>query len=107
MSGLPTEAKARKNIPVYSGFIAYFPRAIAAVAELSRKGNEQHHPGAPLHWDMSKSTDELDALCRHLLDDVMGVPMDTDEVLHLTKVAWRAMAKLERTLLAQQTGGAV
>lgn len=29
---LPTDPKARKAIPVYSGFIKYFPRAICAVA---------------------------------------------------------------------------
>jgi hypothetical protein len=97
---LPTDAKARKAIPVYSGFIKYFPRAIAAVAELSRIGNDQHNPGKPLHWDRSKSTDELDALMRHMLDDAQGVPVDTDEVLHATKMAWRAMANLEKTLEA-------
>jgi hypothetical protein len=33
---------------------------------------------------------------RHLLDDAMGVPEDTDGVAHLTKVAWRAMAALQK-----------
>lgn len=95
---LPTEAAARKAIPVYSGFVKYFPNAIMAVAELSQKGNEQHNPGKPLHWDRSKSGDELDALMRHLLDDAMGVPVDTDGVMHKTKVAWRAMADLQKAL---------
>lgn len=95
---LPTEAKARKDIPIYSGFVKYFPLAMAAVAELSRKGNDQHNPGKPLHWDRSKSGDELDALMRHLTDEAAGVPKDTDDVLHLTKVAWRAMAQLQKTL---------
>ena len=27
---LPTDSKERKAIPVYTGFIKYFPRAIAA-----------------------------------------------------------------------------
>lgn len=94
---LPTEAKARKAIPVYSGFIKYFPRAIAAVAELSRKGNAQHNPGQPLHWDRSKSGDELDALMRHLLE---AGTTDTDGVRHSTKLAWRAMANLEKELEA-------
>jgi hypothetical protein len=98
---LPTDAVARKDIPIYSGFIKYFPRAIAAVAELSRKGNDQHNPGKPLHWDRSKSGDELDALVRHLVDDAMGVPADTDGALHATKVAWRAMANLEKLLETQ------
>jgi hypothetical protein len=95
---LPTDAAARKAIPVYSGFIKYFPRGMIAVAELSRIGNDQHNPGKPLHWDRSKSGDELDALIRHLLDDAMGVPADTDGVLHATKLAWRAMANLEKLL---------
>lgn len=98
-----TEAEKRKNTPIYSGFVKYFPLAIEEVARLSKKGNDQHHPGAPLHWDMSKSTDEPDALMRHLTDEakfengILG-ERDTDGVLHLTKVAWRAMANLERKL---------
>lgn len=97
---LPTDAKARKAIPIYSGFIKYFPDAIAAVAELSRIGNDQHNPGKPLHWDRSKSGDELDAQCRHLLNMAQQGEdaADTDEVLHATKNAWRAMANLQKLL---------
>ena len=97
---LPTNAKARKGIPIYSGFIKYFPRAIAAVAELSRKGNDQHNPGKPLHWDRSKSGDELDAQCRHMLDMALDGEdaADTDEVYHATKNAWRSLANLEKLL---------
>jgi hypothetical protein len=101
---LPTDAAARKAIPVYSGFIKYFPRGMIAVAELSRIGNDQHNPGKPLHWDRSKSGDELDALARHMLDDAMGVPVDTDGVLHATKLAWRAMANLEKVLEKKAAG---
>lgn len=101
---LPTDAKARKAIPIYSGFIKYFPDAIAAVAELSRIGNDQHNPGTPLHWDRSKSGDELDAQCRHLLDMAQQGEdaVDTDEVLHATKNAWRAMANLQKLLEARR-----
>ena len=52
----------RKATPVFSGLIAYFPLALAEVARVSQAGNDQHHPGTPLHWDRSKSGDELDAL---------------------------------------------
>jgi hypothetical protein len=99
---LPTDPKARKAIPVYSGFDKYFPRAKCAVAELSRIGNDQHNPGQPLHWDRSKSGDELDALERHKMDLTIEGPFarDTDGVLHATKLAWRAMANLEKTLEA-------
>jgi hypothetical protein len=98
---LPTDAKARKAIPIYSGFIKYFPDAIAAVAELSRIGNDQHNPGKPLFWDRSKSGDELDAQMRHVLDEAAGVAEDTDGVMHLTKNAWRAMAALQKALEAR------
>ena len=83
---LPTDAAERKTHPVYSGFVKYFPHAIAAVSHLSYKGNQQHHPDKPLHWDMSKSTDELDAMMRHVIDE------DWEQV------AWRALANLERKL---------
>lgn len=96
---LPVDAKARKAVPIYSGFIKYFPRAIAAVARLSQVGNDQHNPGQPLHWDRSKSGDELDALMRHLLE-ADGV--DKDGVDHLCKVAWRSMAALEKRLEKQE-----
>lgn len=95
MGSLPTAAAARKAVPIYSGVIRYFPDALCAVAELSRIGNEQHNPGKPLFWDRSKSGDELDALTRHLVD---AGTMDTDAVRHSTKVAWRALANLQKEL---------
>ena len=44
------------------------------------------------NWDKSKSTDHLDALTRHLLE---ADELDDDGVLHLAKVAWRALAALQ------------
>ena len=87
--------QARKETPIYSGVLKYFPLAIAEVARCSRAGNEQHNPGTPLHWDRSKSGDELDALARHLMD---AGTMDTDGILHDVKVAWRALANLQKVL---------
>lgn len=92
---LPTAADERKRIPVTTGFLDYFPAAIAEVAKLSLAGNDQHNPGTPLHWDKSKSTDEADALLRHLME--RGT-FDTDGQRHSAKVAWRAMALLQREL---------
>lgn len=88
----------RKGCPIYSGVIAYFPDALKEVAKVSKAGNEQHHPGEPLHWDKSKSTDDADALMRHLTDHAAGIIEDTDGQLHVAKVAWRALALLQRTL---------
>lgn len=96
---LPTDKQQRKDIPIASGFVSYFPQAMAAVAHCSFVGNEQHNPGTPLHWDRSKSGDEADALMRHFME--RGT-VDTDGILHSAKVAWRAMAMLEKELEAMQ-----
>lgn len=98
---LPTEAQARKRTPIYSGFLKYFPRACAEVARVSQAGNDQHNPGKPLHWDRSKSGDELDALSRHLLE---AGTFDTDGRRHSAKLAWRSMANLEKELEAAERG---
>ena len=89
-------AQLRKATPIYSGVVSYFPDAFGKIAECSYQGNEQHNPGTPLHWDRSKSGDELDALMRHLVDHASGERVDTDGVWHLTKVAWRALAALQK-----------
>jgi len=100
---LPLDAKARKDIPLFRGLLKYFPRACAAVAELSRIGNEQHNPGSPMHWDRTKSQDHGDCVVRHQVD---AGTFDADDVRHSTKVAWRAMAQLEVELEeAEKTGG--
>jgi hypothetical protein len=93
--GLPTDAAKRKQVPIATGVLDYFPDALAAVAECSKKGNDQHNPGKPLHWDRSKSGDEGDALIRHFID--RGA-MDTDGVRHSAKVAWRALALLQKEI---------
>ena len=84
---------ARKDQPVASGVLAYFPDAIRAVAVCSKVGDEQHNPGTPMHWDRAKSGDEADALMRHFME--RGT-VDTDGILHSTKVAWRALAMLQK-----------
>jgi len=89
-----TKAQKRKQMPVYSGVLKYFPDALKEVSKASQAGNNQHHPDKPLHWDKTKSFDNEDALVRHLIDHSKD-PMDDDGVLHLTKVAWRALASLQ------------
>jgi hypothetical protein len=89
------EAMRRKGIPIATGVIDYFPLAIEAIAELSRIGNDQHNPGQHLHWNRDLSGDESDALMRHFLE--RGT-VDSDGVRHTTKVAWRALALLQKEL---------
>lgn len=85
----------RKQTPVFSGVLNYFPDAIREVAQCSFVGNEQHNPNTPLHWDRSKSGDELDALTRHLLE---AGTIDSDGIRHSAKVAWRALANLQKEI---------
>ena len=92
---LPTNPTERKSLQIFSGVLMYFPLAIAEVAKASMAGNKQHMDGQPLHWDRSKSGDELDALTRHLME---AGKIDTDGVRHSAKVAWRALANLEKEL---------
>lgn len=95
---LPTVPAERKACPVATGVIDYFPDALAEVARTSFAGNQQHHPGEPLHWDKSKSTDESDALIRHF---IQRGTRDTDGIRHSAKVAWRALALLQREIDAE------
>lgn len=94
-SHVPSKADERKALPLFSGVLAYFPDALLAVADVSKKGNDQHNPGQPLHWAKEKSADEADALVRHLLDHGS---LDSDGVRHSAKVAWRALALLQREI---------
>lgn len=85
----------RKKRPVYSGLIKYFPDAIMEVANCSYVGNQQHHKDKPLHWDRNKSKDDADALVRHL---IQAGTIDTDGIRHTAKVAWRALALLQKEI---------
>lgn len=84
----------RKSMPVYTGVLKYFPDALKEVSKVSNAGNKQHHPEKELHWDKTKSTDNADAMVRHLIDHTKN-PIDDDDQLHLAKVAWRALATLQ------------
>jgi hypothetical protein len=98
---LPQDAAGRKAHPVASGVLDYFPDALVAIAHVSWKGNEQHNPGQPLHWAREKSTDEADTLIRHFLQ---RGSLDTDGLRHTAKMAWRALALLQKEIEAEKVG---
>jgi len=86
-------SQERKNEPIYSGCVMYFPDALAAISRLSLAGNNKHNPGEPLHWARDKSTDQLDCALRHSLtpehiDEETGEP-------DLVASAWRILAQLQ------------
>ena len=93
MTTLPEDAAARKALPIATGFVDYFPDAMAAVAELSRIGNDQHNPGEPLHWARGKSMDQDDTILRHFME--RGTIDPVDGLRHSAKLAWRALALLQ------------
>ena len=87
---LPTDAAARKHLPIATGVLDYFPLALAAVAAVSIAGQRQH---GTTGWDRSKSGDEGDALIRHFLG---RGSLDSDGLRHSAKMAWRALALLQK-----------
>jgi len=88
---LPTDSRARKEIPMFSGLLAYFPDGLAAVANHSFVSNEKHNPGEPVHWAREKSSDHMDCIIRHMSDIAAG----SDKLEALRAVAWRALAELQ------------
>lgn len=106
---LPVDSAVRKAIPITTGVFDYFPAALAEVAKVSKAGNDKHNPGQPIHWSRGKSTDQADAIGRHLLDRG-GIDPDTG-MRHSAELAWRALAllqlELEEAGLAPVARGAV
>lgn len=95
---LPALAVDRKQYPIITGALDYFPLAIAEVARVSKVGNDQHNPGQPLHWARDKSGDHVDCLGRHLTE--RGT-LDTDGQRHTAKAAWRVLALLQEEMEAE------
>lgn len=93
-------SQQRKDTPVFSGVMMYFPKAMFEIARHSKRGNDKHNPGQPLHWAKEKSKDQADCIARHLID--IGPNWDSvDEEtgsLHAVALAWRALALLETVL---------
>jgi hypothetical protein len=92
---LPTDYKARKALPLYTFLTQYFPDAIVELVKVSVAGNEQHNPGEPLHWERSKSQDQLNTAMRHQFDHGAGRVYDEDGTMHLAKAAWRLLAEIQ------------
>lgn len=94
---LPEDSAARKEIPLCTGLLDYFPDALAYVARISKIGNDKHNPGQPLHHARGKSMDHPDCIARHLIDRGR---FDKDGIRHTGYLAWRALAELQEELEA-------
>lgn len=85
-------SQERKDRPMATGVLDYFPNALAYVAYVSKVGNDKHNPGEPLRWAKEKSTDHADCIMRHLVD---RGKIGSDGIRHSGNLAWRALALLE------------
>lgn len=105
--GPVNESARRKGMPLFQGCMMYFPDALLAIAEHSRKANDKHNPGEPLHWSKEKSKDHADCIARHLID--IGPDWDATDPdlgsLHATALAWRALALLQTVIERQRVAG--
>ena len=61
-------AKERKATPVFSGVLNTFLTHLKKYLSVHKQVTTNTTRNTPLHWDMEKSKDELDALTRHLID---------------------------------------
>lgn len=86
--------------PVWQGLLDYFPRACAAIADLSQAGADKYS------WKGWESVPEginryRNAGVRHILAEAVEGPFDSEltergyPILHLTQVVWNHMAALE------------
>lgn len=98
---LPTDAKERKQLQLYTFMFKYFPDAWLEVVRVAHLGNEQHNPGEPLHWARGKSTDQMNAAFNHIFDYGLGVKKDSSGSYHLSNAIWRLMAQLQLDLEAE------
>jgi hypothetical protein len=87
---------------IVRGFMAYFPRAIKAVAEVSKFGAKKYT------WNGWQSVPDgviryTDALGRHIIEEIIDGAITPDSnLLHASHAAWNAMARLELMLREQE-----
>ena len=105
LNPLPTEDKARKELPLFTFLTTYFPDAFIAMTKVCVEGNRQHNPElAPtdIKWAREKSKDQMNTAFRHMLDYGTGVKLDSDGQYHLAKAAWRLCAQLQLDIEAER-----
>ena len=93
----PDTDAGRREYPLCTGLLEYFPRACAEVAHHSFVGNEQHNPGQAMHWAKEKSIGRGDQIVRHLIDG-KTVKDRGEAIHHLAGMCWRSLELFERFL---------
>ena len=84
--------------PIFKGGLAYFPRAIEAVASVSAFGASKYAWNGWLSVPNGRER-YTDAMVRHLIAEAKGEMVDPESGLfHDQHVAWNALARLELRL---------
>lgn len=94
-TALPLDSGERKNFPLFSGLLAYFPAALAQVSNHSKEGNDKHNPGLPLQHARGVSGDHADCILRHLVDAAEYPAGSPQRVEELRALCWRGLALLQ------------
>lgn len=85
--------------PVVQGCFNYFPRALKAVAEISKYGaNKYETKYEEKNWEKVEDgfNRYTDATGRHLIDEAIDGLYDKEsKILHAAHNAWNALARLE------------
>lgn len=89
-------SEERKQYPMSSGLLDYFPDSLALISHISWLGNEKHNPGQPLHHARGKSTDHADCVIRH--HSTRGQPENGVPLMHMAEEGWRVLAMLQEAL---------
>lgn len=92
----------RKAFPMTTGFLDYFPDAVAEGSRVSFIGNMKHNPGEAMHHARGKSMDHADCILRHLAErggfDTVIVDGVEYRIRHSAALFWRAAALLQAEL---------
>jgi len=78
-------------------FFRKFPRAVKAVAEVARAGDEKHNGTVRSYLGIDNGHQEYsEAMTRHMFDEIIEGEVDPEDGgLHAAKIAWNALARLE------------
>jgi hypothetical protein len=91
--------------PVFRGVLSYFPRALAAVAEVSAFGAKKYGGWGGWRYVPDGFNRYTDGLGRHVLGEALRDKDLETGLLEAAHVAWNALARLELKLTEMEGKG--
>ena len=117
MSYLPTDDKARKNLPLFQQLVRYFPKTLREVTKVSVVNNVRYNPErepADINWNRGKSPDQFGSAFRHMLertvdgkiydyvDPEVAKRTGIERIYVLAQAVWRLSAACEEEIEAME-----